>query len=148
MKTKIVKEVVPTQESYEIEIPTYLCDDCDFESRKEEEVERHAGEKHSYTAQKQVNGDDFYYFDKESGFKAYVKYQYGRGRICIKWHGPAYYRFYVEVGPCGRGCCTDDYIHSESSGQAGRAIVESLESAKERLARFTQAFGYDPSAET
>lgn len=110
MKTRTINKVIPEEtipESIE-KITEYCCDECEFFSTYEEEVEEHYAINHACKATKKIWDDNYFYFKSKDDlykFAKFYKEDYYDGHDCF-WKGEGWYISSVETRPCGRGCCT------------------------------------------
>jgi hypothetical protein len=105
MKTEVETFTIPFEKI------TYSCEieGCSFTTESKHEAEAHFGKRHAVSAIREIDEHDFYLIETEEGFKAWSR---GSDRTCT-WAGPGWYSRTNERVPCGRGCCTRDWIEIE-----------------------------------
>jgi hypothetical protein len=111
---------------------TFSCSSCAFSSKSKEAMLSHFGQMHAVSARSSC-GDDlaFCLLESEEAFNAWVAYERRSDRMSSSssWRGPGWYTLERWSSPCGRGCCSDDWVAARFAPQV---LEERLETIREQ----------------
>lgn len=116
MKTIVKTEVIPATEAEEVQHTVFGCDHCDFESDEEEKVSEHHGKTHALKKQIEVGSRTLLWFDTEADALSWLNAEYTGWANSYEidgvkyWGEPGWYVAETGDRPCGRGCCSREYV--------------------------------------